>query len=141
MLAAGTNVQWLRDDLGLIASSDESHAVAAACADSGGVVFVPAPLGLGTPEWDYGARGALFGLTRGNGLTSVLLGDTTLTNMTAIPASAFANAACSCGTRFSATIDAPAGAMRVAVILRVFSTTFGAKPGSKVDTMPILRTL
>ena len=56
MLAAGTNVQWLRDDLGLIASSDESHELAASCADTGGVVFVPAPLGLGTPEWDYGAR-------------------------------------------------------------------------------------
>jgi glycerol kinase len=65
MLAAGTNVQWLRDELGLVASSDESHAVASQCRDSGGVVFVPAPLGLGTPAWDYGARGALFGLTRG----------------------------------------------------------------------------
>jgi glycerol kinase len=72
MLAAGTNVQWLRDDLGLIASSDESHDVAAACADSGGVVFVPAPLGLGTPEWDYGARGALFGLTRGTGRSEIV---------------------------------------------------------------------
>jgi glycerol kinase len=72
MLAAGTNVQWLRDDLGLIASSDESHEVAAACADTGGVVFVPAPLGLGTPEWDYGARGALFGLTRGTGRAEIV---------------------------------------------------------------------
>jgi glycerol kinase len=71
MLAAGTNVQWLRDDLGLIASSDESHELAASCADSGGVVFVPAPLGLGTPEWDYGARGALFGLTRGTGRAEI----------------------------------------------------------------------
>ncbi len=41
MLAAGTNVQWLRDDLGLIATSDESHDVAAQCADTGGVVYVP----------------------------------------------------------------------------------------------------
>lgn len=72
MLAAGTNVQWLRDDLGLITSSDESHALAASCADSGGVVFVPAPLGLGTPEWDYGARGALFGLTRGTGRAEIV---------------------------------------------------------------------
>jgi glycerol kinase len=71
MLAAGTNVQWLRDDLGIIASSDESHALAASCADSGGVVFVPAPLGLGTPAWDYGARAALFGLTRGTGRAEV----------------------------------------------------------------------
>jgi glycerol kinase len=72
MLAAGTNVQWLRDDLGLIASSDESHEVAASCTDTGGVVFVPAPLGLGTPEWDYGARGALFGLTRGTGRAEIV---------------------------------------------------------------------
>ena len=50
MLAAGTNVQWLRDDLGLIASADESDAVAAElCTDTGGVVYVPALLGLGTP--------------------------------------------------------------------------------------------
>lgn len=72
MLAAGTNVQWLRDDLGVIASSDESHEIAAACADTGGVVFVPAPLGLGTPEWDYGARGGLFGLTRGTGRPEIV---------------------------------------------------------------------
>jgi glycerol kinase len=72
MLAAGANVQWLRDDLGLIASSDESHEIAASCADTGGVVFVPAPLGLGTPEWDYGARGALFGLTRGTGRAEIV---------------------------------------------------------------------
>jgi glycerol kinase len=71
MLAAGTNVQWLRDDLGIIASSDESHALASSCADSGGVVFVPAPLGLGTPAWDYGARAALFGLTRGTGRAEI----------------------------------------------------------------------
>src|SRR4029079_7619761 len=71
MLAAGTNVQWLRDDLGLIATSDESHELAASCDDTGGVVFVPAPLGLGTPAWDYGARGALFGLTRGTGQAEI----------------------------------------------------------------------
>jgi len=71
MLAAGTNVQWLRDELGMIATSDESHTLAASCADSGGVVFVPAPLGLGTPSWDYGARAALFGLTRGTGRAEI----------------------------------------------------------------------
>ncbi len=72
MLAAGTNVQWLRDDLGVIASSAESHDVAAQCDDTGGVVYVPAPLGIGTPLWDYGARGALFGLTRGTGRPEVV---------------------------------------------------------------------
>jgi glycerol kinase len=66
MLSAGSNVEWLRDDLGLIESAEESHAVASACATSDGVVFVPALMGLGTPHWDYGARGALFGLTRGS---------------------------------------------------------------------------
>jgi len=65
MLAAGTNVQWLRDDLGLISTSAESHELASSCTDSGGVVYVPALLGLGTPAWDFGARAAFFGLTRG----------------------------------------------------------------------------
>ncbi len=65
MLSAGTNVEWLRDDLGLIATAAESHDVASSVESSGGVTYVPALLGLGTPAWDYGARGALLGLTRG----------------------------------------------------------------------------
>jgi glycerol kinase len=65
MLSAGTNVEWLRDDLGLIGSSAQSHDVAATCATTDGVIYVPALLGLGTPHWDYGARGSLFGVTRG----------------------------------------------------------------------------
>ena len=65
MLSAGTNIEWLRDDLGLIATSEESHDVASACEHTDGVVYVPALLGLGTPHWDYGARGSLFGVTRG----------------------------------------------------------------------------
>jgi glycerol kinase len=67
MLAAGTNVEWLRDDLGIIDSAEQSHEVAAACETSEGVVYVPALLGLGTPRWDYGARGTLLGITRGTG--------------------------------------------------------------------------
>ena len=66
-LAAGTNVEWLRDDLGIIESAEDSHAVAAACDDTEGVTFVPALLGFGTPRWDYGARGTLLGVTRGTG--------------------------------------------------------------------------
>jgi glycerol kinase len=65
MLTAGTCVEWLRDDLGLIATSAESHDVASGCATAEGAVFVPALLGLGTPQWDYGARGTLIGVTRG----------------------------------------------------------------------------
>ncbi len=65
MLSAGTNVEWLRDDMGLIDTAAASHDVAALCDTTEGVSYVPALLGLGTPSWDYGARGALFGLTRG----------------------------------------------------------------------------
>jgi glycerol kinase len=66
MLSAGTCVEWLRDDLAILASAEESASVAARCADSGDVWFVPALLGLGTPVWDFGARGTLVGLTRGS---------------------------------------------------------------------------
>ena len=66
MLSAGTAVEWLRDDLGVIASAGESAEVAGSVDDAAGVVFVPALLGLGTPMWDFGARGSLFGLTRGS---------------------------------------------------------------------------
>jgi glycerol kinase len=72
MLAAGTAVDWLVEDLGLLATASESEAVAAACDDTGGVVAVPALLGYGTPQWDFGARGALFGLTRGTGRPEVV---------------------------------------------------------------------
>jgi glycerol kinase len=67
MLSAGTCVEWLRDDLGIIETAEESAAVAARCASTGDVWFVPALLGMGTPVWDFGARGALIGLTRGSG--------------------------------------------------------------------------
>jgi glycerol kinase len=67
MLSAGTCVEWLRDDLGIIASSAESDAVAARCRDTGDVWFVPALLGMGTPVWDFGARGTFVGITRGTG--------------------------------------------------------------------------
>lgn len=72
MLAAGTAVDWLVDDLGLLSSAAESEPVAAACEDSEGVVAVPALLGLATPQWDFGARGAIFGLTRGSGKPHVV---------------------------------------------------------------------
>ena len=65
MLSAGTNVEWLRDDLGLIPDAAASDRIAASVPDADGVVYVPALMGLGTPQWDYGARGALLGLTRG----------------------------------------------------------------------------
>lgn len=72
MLAAGTNVEWLRDDLGIIADAADSHAVASQCESSDGVAYVPALLGLGAPVWDYGARGALLGITRGSGRPQIV---------------------------------------------------------------------
>ena len=66
MLSAGSNVEWLRDDLGIITTAAESHDVASRCETADGVVYVPALLGLGAPRWDYGARGTLLGLTRGS---------------------------------------------------------------------------
>ena len=61
----GAAVQWLRDGLGIIASSAEVEALAASVPDAGDVVFVPAFAGLGAPHWDADARGLLVGLTRG----------------------------------------------------------------------------
>jgi len=61
----GAVVQWLRDSLGIIKASSEVEALAASVPDTHGVTFVPAFVGLGAPYWDSGARGALFGLTRG----------------------------------------------------------------------------
>ena len=72
MLSAGTCVEWLRDDMGVISSAAESEAVAAACESTGDVWFVPALLGMGTPAWDFGARGTLVGLTRGSGRAEVV---------------------------------------------------------------------
>jgi glycerol kinase len=72
MLSAGTAVEWLRDDLQLITSAADSETVAALVDDAGGVYFVPALLGLGTPDWDFGARGTLLGLTRGSGRGEVV---------------------------------------------------------------------
>ena len=65
MLSAGTNVQWLVEDLGIITSPAESHELASGVASTDGVMYVPALLGLGTPHWDFGARGTLLGVTRG----------------------------------------------------------------------------
>jgi glycerol kinase len=61
----GAVVQWLRDGLGLIASSKDVEPLALSVPDSGGVVFVPAFTGLGAPHWDPHASGMIIGLGRG----------------------------------------------------------------------------
>jgi glycerol kinase len=60
----GAVVQWLRDGLRLIRSSNEVEALANSVPDNGGVYIVPAFVGLGAPHWDQYARGSIFGLTR-----------------------------------------------------------------------------
>lgn len=62
---AGAAVQWLRDGLGIIQRSDQIEALAASVPDTDDVFLVPAFSGLGAPDWDPYARGALVGLTRG----------------------------------------------------------------------------
>ena len=61
----GATVQWLRDGLGVIRTSDEIGPLAASVPDNGGACLVPAFTGLGAPHWDAGARGLIIGLTRG----------------------------------------------------------------------------
>jgi glycerol kinase len=68
---AGAVVQWLRDGLGIIKTSGEVEALAARAPDNGGVYFVPAFAGLGSPHWDPYARGTLVGLTRGTGAAHI----------------------------------------------------------------------
>jgi len=62
---AGAAVQWLRDGLGIIATSQEVESLALQVASSEGVAFVPALSGLGAPYWDPDARGLITGITRG----------------------------------------------------------------------------
>lgn len=62
---AGSSIQWLRDELGLIDSAPECDRLAESVSDNGGVYLVSAFTGLGAPHWDMYARGTIVGLTRG----------------------------------------------------------------------------
>lgn len=63
VFVAGSLIQWLRDDLGLIEASPETEPLARSVEDNGGVYLVPALSGLGAPHWQPGARAAIHGLT------------------------------------------------------------------------------
>ena len=65
IFVAGAAIEWLRDEMKLIANAAESEAVAQEVADTNGCYVVPAFTGLGAPYWDQYARGAIVGLTRG----------------------------------------------------------------------------
>lgn len=62
---AGAVVQWLRDELKIIATAAEIEDLASQVKDSGGVYLVPAFAGMGAPYWNQYARGSMFGITRG----------------------------------------------------------------------------
>ena len=72
MFVGGAVIQWLRDELGLIASAAESEKAALSVPDSAGVYIVPAFAGLGAPYWDMYARGTICGLTRGSGKNHII---------------------------------------------------------------------
>ncbi len=63
---AGSAIQWLRDEMGIISASHECDMLASSVPDNGGVYMVPAFTGLGAPYWDMYARGAVLGITRGS---------------------------------------------------------------------------
>jgi len=65
ILASGAAIQWLRDGLGVVADAAESERLALSVESTGGVSFVPAFAGLGSPHWDADARGLISGITRG----------------------------------------------------------------------------
>jgi glycerol kinase len=66
IFVAGAAMQWLRDELRVLDRVEDSEALALSVPDSGGVMVVPAFVGLGAPHWDMYARGTVLGLTRGS---------------------------------------------------------------------------
>jgi glycerol kinase len=65
VFTGGAVIQWLRDEMRIITSSEDSEYFAGTVEDTGGVYLVPAFTGLGAPYWDMYARGCIVGITRG----------------------------------------------------------------------------
>jgi glycerol kinase len=72
VFVTGAALQWLRDGLGLLADAAESSEAAESLADNGGVYFVPALAGLGSPHWAPEARGLITGITGGTKRSHVI---------------------------------------------------------------------
>ena len=72
VFVAGAAVQWVRDQLKLIATAAESEAIAASVRDTGGVYLVPAFVGLGAPYWNSTAKGMISGMTLGTGSAEIV---------------------------------------------------------------------
>lgn len=67
----GAWIQWLRDNLKILKSSEDSEILAKKAKTSGGVIVIPALTGLAAPFWKPNARGAILGLTRGSGRAEI----------------------------------------------------------------------
>ncbi|MEO8163163.1 MAG: glycerol kinase GlpK, partial [Ilumatobacteraceae bacterium] len=65
IFVTGAAIQWLRDGINIIDEAADIGPLAASVPDAGGVIFVPAFTGLGSPWWDPYARGTILGITRG----------------------------------------------------------------------------
>ena len=62
---AGALIQWLRDELNMVAESSQIEALAKTVSDNGGITFLPSLTGLGAPYWEPSATGGILGITRG----------------------------------------------------------------------------
>ena len=71
VFVTGAAIQWLRDGLNIIEDAAEAGPLAESVDDTGGVYFVPALTGLGSPWWDPYARGTIVGITRGTGRAEI----------------------------------------------------------------------
>lgn len=72
VFTAGAAIQWLRDGLSIIRNAEETERMALSLEDTGGVYFVPAFTGMGTPYWNPNARGMITGLTRGTNKAQII---------------------------------------------------------------------
>jgi glycerol kinase len=72
VFVGGAVIQWLRDEMRFFAESADAEYYARKVSDTGGVYFVPAFTGLGAPDWDKYARGAIMGITRGTKRTHII---------------------------------------------------------------------
>lgn len=70
--STGATVKWVKENLGLISSTDEIEALASSVSDNQGVYFVPAFSGLGAPWWQSSVKAAVFGLNFGVGKEHIL---------------------------------------------------------------------
>lgn len=72
VFVAGAALQWLRDEINILTDTADSEEMAESVSDNGGVIVVPAFVGLGAPYWDQYARGGILGLTRGTNKNHVV---------------------------------------------------------------------